>query len=224
MSIPCQATSPCCTIAAEYSRLLALCVLGTGHDWILQKSIMRLCSCADKSILVKYVSIAHPRAHGQWIRELPYVVCSLRMQPSKPLNGNTPFFMVYGSEAVLPSDLAFGAPRLTFKDIAKAKAARMEDLDLLEEERLNSVIQSARYQQTLRHYHDHNMRPRAFRIGDLVLCRVLKNVGSHKLSTPWEGPYIVTEVSCPGSYRLSEMDGTPIENSWSIEHLRKFYA
>ena len=53
--------------------------------------------------------------------------------------------MVYGSEAVLPADLIFGAPRLTFESIAKAKATRMEDIDILEEERLHVVIQSARY-------------------------------------------------------------------------------
>ena len=36
--------------------------------------------------------------------------------------GNTPFFMVYGSEAVLPANLRFGAPRLVFPNIAEAKA------------------------------------------------------------------------------------------------------
>jgi hypothetical protein len=34
---------------------------------------------------------------GKWIRELPYVVWSIRTQPSRALHGNTPFFMVYGS-------------------------------------------------------------------------------------------------------------------------------
>jgi hypothetical protein len=58
--------------------------------------------------------------------------------------------MVYGSEAVLPADLIFGAPRLTFKSIAEAEVTRLEDIDTLEEERLNVVIQSARYQQALR--------------------------------------------------------------------------
>jgi hypothetical protein len=48
--------------------------------------------------------------------------------------------MVYGSEAVLPADLIFGAPRLTFENIAEAEATRLEDIDVLEEERLNTVI------------------------------------------------------------------------------------
>jgi hypothetical protein len=39
--------------------------------------------------------------------------------------------MVYGSEAVLPADLIFGAPRITFKSIAKAEETRLEDVDIL---------------------------------------------------------------------------------------------
>jgi hypothetical protein len=71
---------------------------------------------------------------GKRIRELPYVVWSLRTQPSRALHENTSFFMVYGSEAVLPADLIFGVPRLTFESIAEAKATRLEDIDVLEEE------------------------------------------------------------------------------------------
>jgi hypothetical protein len=85
---------------------------------------------------------------------LSYIVWSLRTQPSRALHGNTPFFMVYGSEAVLPADLRFGAPRLVFENIVEAEATRLEDIDVLGEERLNTIIQSARYQQILRCYHD----------------------------------------------------------------------
>jgi hypothetical protein len=61
--------------------------------------------------------------------------------------------MVCGSEAVLPVDLAFGAPMLTFKDIVEAEATRLEEIDVLEEQ-LNIVIESVIYQETLRRYHD----------------------------------------------------------------------
>jgi hypothetical protein len=77
--------------------------------------------------------------------------------------------MVYGSKVVLPVDLIFGAPRLTFESIAEAEATKVEDVDILEEERLNVVIQSARYQQTLRRYHDKAVQHRSFTVGDLVL-------------------------------------------------------
>jgi hypothetical protein len=48
--------------------------------------------------------------------------------------------MVYGSEAVIRADLRFGAPRLVLESIAEAEATRLEDIDVLEEERLNTVI------------------------------------------------------------------------------------
>jgi hypothetical protein len=131
--------------------------------------------------------------------------------------------MVYGSKAVLPIDLRFGAPRLIFENIAEAEATRLEDIDVLEEERLNTVIKSARYQQTLRRYHNKTVRHRSFIVGDLVLRRILTGEGQHKLSPLWEGPFIVSEVTRPGSYRLTQMNGTEVGNSWNIEHLRKFY-
>ena len=123
----------------------------------------------------------------------------------------------------LPVDLIFGAPRLTFKSIAEVEATRLEDIDILEEERLNAVIQSARYEQTLRRYHDKAVRHRSFVVGDLVLRRILTGEGRHKLSPVWEGPFMVSEVTRPGSDRLTQMDGTEVGNSWNIEHLRKFY-
>jgi transposase InsO family protein len=194
--------------------------------------------CEQRSIQIKYASVAHPKANGQverangmilealrkkvfdknekfvgkWIRELPYVVWSLRTQPSRALHGNTPFFMVYCPEAVLPADLRFGAPRLVFESMAEAEATKLEDIDVLEEERLNTIIQSATYQQTLMRYLDKAIRHRSFIVGDLVLRRILTGEGRHKLSPLWEGSFMVSEVTRPGSYRLTQMDGKEVGN------------
>ena len=59
-------------------------------------------------------------------------------------------------------------------------------------------------------------------VGDMVLHRKQKTDGMHKLSSPWEGPYIVKDVTQPGSYRLCDQDGVDIPNSWHIKHLRHF--
>jgi hypothetical protein len=131
--------------------------------------------------------------------------------------------MVYGSETVLPADLIFGAPRLSFESIAETEATMLEDIEVLEEERLNTIIPLARYQQTLRRYHDKVVRHQSFVVGDLVLRRILTREGRHKLSPLWEGSFIISMVTRPGSYRLTQMDSTEVGNSWNIEHLRKFY-
>jgi hypothetical protein len=43
--------------------------------------------------------------------------------------GLTPFFMVYGSEAVLPTDLKYGAPRIKAYDEQGNQITREEALD-----------------------------------------------------------------------------------------------
>ena len=51
------------------------------------------------------------RAAGAWVEELTSVLWSLRTTPNASTQF-TPFFMVYGAEAILPSDIRFNAPRV----------------------------------------------------------------------------------------------------------------
>jgi hypothetical protein len=46
----------------------------------------------------------------RWMKELPSVVWSLKTTPSRA-TGFTLFFLVYGAEAILPTDLEYGSPR-----------------------------------------------------------------------------------------------------------------
>ena len=48
---------------------------------------------------------------GRWVAEVPTILWSLRTTPNRS-TGFTPFFLAYGAEAVLPSDLDHGAPRV----------------------------------------------------------------------------------------------------------------
>ena len=114
--------------------------------------------------------------------------------------GFTPFFLAYGAEAVLPSDLDHDAPRVKAFDRDRAKKAQQDAVDLLEEARETTVICSSCYQQTLHRYHERKIRGRILEVGDLVLRRTQLTKEKHKLSLPWEGPYTVTEVIRPDAY------------------------
>jgi hypothetical protein len=61
-------------------------------------------------------------------------------------------------------------------------------------------------------------------VGNLVLRCIQNTEGLHKLSSPWEGPFSVSKVTGPGSYRLQTLEGDNISNSWNIDHLCRFYA
>jgi transposase InsO family protein len=93
--------------------------------------------CNDNHIRVDWSAVAHQKTNGQvkranvmilqglkprifkrldkfrarWVAELPSVLWSMRTTPSRA-TGFTPFFMVHGSEVVLPTNIDYGSPRV----------------------------------------------------------------------------------------------------------------
>jgi hypothetical protein len=104
----------------------------------------------------------------KWLQELPAVMWSLRTTTSRATRF-TPFFLVHGAEAVLPTDLEYGSPRVRGYDKDANQRAREDSLDQLDEARLVALMHSARYQQSLRRYQARKIRRRDFSEGDLVL-------------------------------------------------------
>ena len=137
--------------------------------------------------------------------------------------GCTPFFMVHRSEAVLPTDIDYGSPRVRAYTEEGNQVFLEDAIDQLNEARDATLLHSATYQQALRRYHGRNIRSREFQVGDLVLRRVQSNKDRHKLSPPWEGPFIIDQVLRPGTFKLKHKDGRVIANAWNIEQLRRFY-
>ena len=165
--------------------------------------------------------------------ELPAVLWSLRTTPNKS-TGFTPFFLVYGAEAVIPTDIEFDSPRVTMYTEAEAKEAREDDVDLLEEGRLLALSRSAIYQQGLRRYHNRKVKPRSFQEGDLVLRLIQRTTGQHKLLAPWEGPFVISRALGNDSYYLIDTQkprarkrddsGKESERPWNANLLRRFYS
>jgi hypothetical protein len=89
---------------------------------------------------------------------------------------------------------------------------------------IDGLVQSARYLEGIRRYHDRNVKECSFNVGDLVLRRIQNTEGLHKLSSSWEGPFTVAKVTGPGSYRLQTLEGEDINNSWNVDQLCRFYA
>src|SRR6266498_1353691 len=120
---------------------------------------------------------------GKWARELPSVLWALRTSPSRA-TGESPFFLTYGSEVVLPTELEFGSPRVQNFNEKKSKDSQLEDLNQLEEARDIATIQSAIYLQGLHRHHDRNVRSCTFSTRDLIIHKDQKH--KHKLSAIWE--------------------------------------
>ena len=116
----------------------------------------------------------------------------------------------------------------------EAEEARQDGVDLLEEGRLLALSRSSIYQQSLRRYYNRKVMPRSFQEGDLVLRLIQRTAGQHKLSTPWEGPFIISKVLGNDSYYLIDAQkprarkradfGKETVRPWNANLLRRFYS
>ena len=77
----------------------------------------------------------------------------------------------------------------------QATAILTEDVDRAKEECLITYIRIAKNLEGLWRYYNRNIKGCSFAVGDLILHRKQKTEGMHKLSSPWEGPYMVKEVT-----------------------------
>ena len=95
-----------------------------------------------------------------------------------------------------------------------------------------AAARSAIYQQDLRRYHSRRVKSRTFQEGDLVLRLIQDQIDAHKLSPPWEGPFVVSKNLHNGSYYLIDIrehkDSRKSEEEtrrpWNIAQLRPYYT
>jgi hypothetical protein len=136
--------------------------------------------------------------------------------------GYTPFFLLFGAEAVLPTDVRYSAPHVVAYVEEDADKALADAQDLLDEARDIALVPSVVYQQSLCNYHSRRVHGRSFKPGNLVLR--LKQTSTSKLEPPWEGPYLVHKVIPGGAYHLrNPKTGKDVDNPWNTVQLRRFY-
>ena len=64
-------------------------------------------------------------------------------------------------------------------------------MNSVEEKQLDSCVRIAKYLAVLHRYYNKNIKERSFMVGDLVLKWKTNQAGVHKLTTPWEGPFMI---------------------------------
>ncbi|XP_072073769.1 uncharacterized protein [Arachis hypogaea] len=162
-------------------------------------------------------------ANGLWAELLPEVLWSYNTTVHTSTK-ETPFRLVYGSEAMIPLEVSQQSLRALAENHDQARQAA---LNLIEEIRNTAAIRHQALQQQLSRRHAKRVQPRSFNVGDLVLRKTeaARRPPSHgKLAATWDGPYRIFEVLGRGAYKLEHLDGTKIPSSWNVSSLKQYFS
>jgi hypothetical protein len=151
-----------------------------------------------------------------WHKELSSVLWVLQTNMNRATR-DMPFNLVYGADAVLPSEIYLESARVAHFDLECQAEAKELDSILLEERCNMTLIIVQKYQESLKKYSNKSVVQRELSIGDLVLKKDIRTRDKHKFSSPWEGPFVIVEVAALGAYVLAEVDDAMLPNTWNID-------
>ncbi|XP_072060408.1 uncharacterized protein [Arachis hypogaea] len=165
-------------------------------------------------------------AKGEWAELIPEILWG-HNTTTQTTTGETPFKLVYGSEALIPIEVGIPTLRTELYNELNNLHARNTELDLAEETRELAAIRQRAIKQITEKKHNKRVSPRAFTEGDLVLRRTeeARRPPAHgKLAANWEGPFRVIKVLGMGAYQLQTLQGNPISGTWNICSLKMYQS
>eukprot|EP00253_Pinus_taeda_P020575 PITA_20575 len=126
--------------------------------------------------------------------------------------GNSPYFLVYGQEAILPPNVTLPSLQLSQASRGTPSALlqeRINQLMRLEELRDRARIKFKDHQMIVKKWFDHHLvGDKDFQVGELVLKwdKLSEPKGKHtKFQHLWLGPFQVVEKIGQGTYRLKTL-------------------
>ena len=148
-----------------------------------------------------------------WHSSLHNALWDDRVTPKEAI-GNSPYFLVYRQEAILPNKLYL--PYLQLSQDSRGQPSsiiqqRIDTLLMLEEERDKYKSMCIAHQQIVkRWFYKHKAKEKNFEVGDLVLKWDRENEpkGKHsKFENLWLGPFQVAKKIGEGTYQLQNLRG-----------------
>nr|GEX53582.1 hypothetical protein [Tanacetum cinerariifolium] len=159
-----------------------------------------------------------------WMEELSHVLWAYRTM-IKSSNEDTPFSLTYETETVIPTEIGMPTLRTEKVDLIQNNEALEINLDLLEERIEQAAIHDAKSKAKIEMYYNSKVRNTSFKLGDVVYRNndASRAEDTGKLGPKWEGPYKVTEALGKGAYKLRDLDGKQLSQTWNISNLKKYY-
>ncbi|XP_074304069.1 uncharacterized protein LOC141638561 [Silene latifolia] len=164
-------------------------ILRQGYFWpTMRADVVDHARCCDSC---QKAALRLEELGEKWADELPLVLWSDRTTP-KLATGQTPFSLVYGAEAVIPSEVLVPMHRYGCQTAEQNQVEMASSLDTVDELQEIAYIRMASYKKSVAKTYNKNIKVRTLAVGDLVLRRVFENTKNHKagkFAYNWEGSY-----------------------------------
>ena len=158
----------------------------------------------------------------EWSEYLPLALWAYRVTKHGTTKAS-PFSLVYGAEATLPTEVMIPSARM----IAQNEEDALERAEAVEGLRTKAQEELLRHQRRVMLTYEKMVRPRMFAEGELVLKAtdaVMRNMHTSKWTPNWEGPYIVQEPHPSGYCFLLEPDSQKRIGPLNFKYIKKYYA
>ncbi|XP_068475044.1 uncharacterized protein [Phaseolus vulgaris] len=163
------------------------------------------------------------KAKGAWAEEVPRIVWAYHTTPQSSTM-ETPFSLVYGSDAMIPVEIHESSPRFLGFVAEESNEERRVNLDLIDEAREEAKIKAEVVKRRVERQYSSKVKLRQFQIGDLVMRKAHPYELENKLSPKWTGPFRVTKAKGNGLYMLETLEGAPIPRSWNAANLKFYFS
>ena len=175
-----------------------------------------------KSILQKMVD-----KHRNWHEKLAPALWGYRTSTRTP-TGATPYALVHGMEAVLPIELQIQSARVMRESqISEADWVKSyhEQLNAIDEKRLDALSKIRGYQQKLARHFNKRVKDRGLEEGVLVLKEIRAPVHDPrgKFRPNWAGPYMLKKILSGGVAILTNLDGLEFSNPCNLDQLKRYF-
>ncbi|XP_024195828.1 uncharacterized protein LOC112198985 [Rosa chinensis] len=184
--------------------------------------------------IILYASPAHPQTNGQveainkiikkilkkklneakglWASKLPEVLWANRTTTIEATR-ETPFYMAFGFEAVLPIETQIPSPRIEYFDEGTNAEGLQLDADLLEERRDVAHMHNLANKRRIACYKYAKVQSQTLKLGDWVMKQVYPK--PRGLDPLWMGPYEIVEEAGPATFYIRDMDGVISRHPWN---------
>ena len=155
-----------------------------------------------------------------WDQHLNSVLFAYRVSPSE-VTGESPFYMLYGREPLLPMDTALIPPREMSVSVAEHRVRVVEHVERV---RRIAAENTQRAQQKMKELHDLTASSPPFAVGDRVWVYTPKNRKglSKKLAHNYHGPYRIVEFLSPVHCVLRAMDNRRISTTVHVARMKRY--